>query len=148
VDRRPTDLQPVLTHVVSELQARWPDQIIDVSFALPNRIDCDAIRIGQLLSNLLGNALTHGAANAPVRVEAVEAAGRFDLLVTNHGEPIPPQALDRLFRPFERGSVGAGQQGLGLGLYIAGEVARAHAGELTVSSSREATIFKFSMPTV
>lgn len=60
-------------------------------------IDCDRSRIAQLFSNLLGNALSYGAPNQPVRVRAVYEAGSFELSISNTGEPIPPAALERLF---------------------------------------------------
>ena len=103
-------------------------------------------RIAQLLSNLLANALTHGAPDAPVRVDAHTDAARLELSVANRGDPIPPATQQRLFQPFSRASLRPGQQGLGLGLYIASEIARAHGGTLEVSSTAEETRFTFRMP--
>jgi signal transduction histidine kinase len=90
--------------------------------------------------------LTHGAPNAPVRVSASSDGDVFALSVENKGEPIPPGTVDRLFQPFFRGAGRTGQQGLGLGLYIAAEIARAHDGTLTVASSPERTRFTLRMP--
>ena len=59
---------------------------------------------------------------------------------------IPPAAMEKLFQPFERGAVRPNQQGLGLGLYIASEIARAHEGTLEVTSSPQQTCFTFRMP--
>ena len=59
----------------------------------------------------------------------------FELSVANAGEPIPPAAMERLFQPFFRGAARPNQQGLGLGLYIASEIARAHGGTLDVTST-------------
>ncbi|HLM57572.1 MAG TPA: ATP-binding protein, partial [Pyrinomonadaceae bacterium] len=70
----------------------------------------------------------------------------FELSVANLGEPIPPATVGRLFQPFSRASEGPGQQGLGLGLYIASEIARAHGGSLDVSSTSEETRFTFRIP--
>jgi sigma-B regulation protein RsbU (phosphoserine phosphatase) len=64
------------------------------------------------------------------------------LSIANLGEPIPPEAINRLFQPFDRVSA----QGLGLGLYIASEIARAHGGKLEVASSMQETRFTFRMP--
>ncbi|HEX3676569.1 MAG TPA: sensor histidine kinase, partial [Sphingomicrobium sp.] len=66
--------------------------------------------------------------------------------VSNAGEPIPPESMDKLFEPFFRGNARASRQGLGLGLYIASQIAKAHGGTLTASSSPEETRFTFSMP--
>lgn len=147
MDRAPTNLVPVLTHIVSELSARWPNRDVQTNFSLSSPVNCDRGRISQLLSNILANALTHGAADTPVHVCAWEAGGVFELSVRNQGPPIPPEALDRLFRPFERGAANPDKHGLGLGLYIAREVARAHGGDLTAASSVKETVFAFTMPT-
>ena len=69
----------------------------------------------------------------------------FELSVTNSGEPIPPATMERLFQPFFRASTRPSQQGLGLGLYIASEIARAHGGTLDVASTAEETRFVFRM---
>jgi len=51
-----------------------------------------------------------------------------------------------LFQPFSRGEIKPGQQGLGLGLYISSEIAKAHGGKLEVSSTDEETIFTLHIP--
>ena len=109
-------------------------------------MDCDRARIGQLASNLVGNALTHGASNQPVRVRAETENGLFKLSVANGGEPIPEAALEKLFEPFFRGEVRASRQGLGLGLHIASQIAKAHEGVLSVTSTAAETRFTFVMP--
>ncbi|MDB5654981.1 MAG: histidine kinase, partial [Tardiphaga sp.] len=139
-------LEPVLVQVVAELQSSSPDRAILSDFALDRPVSCDRSRIAQMLSNLLGNALTYGAKDQPIRVQATTAAGAFTLTVANAGDAIPPDALDRLFQPFTRGGDRPNREGLGLGLYIASEVARAHGGELTVASSEVETRFTFKMP--
>jgi sigma-B regulation protein RsbU (phosphoserine phosphatase) len=139
-------LAPVLLQVVGELRTSFPDRVIaaDVEFDVP--IPCDRPRIAQLLSNLLGNALTHGAAGMPVRVQASTEGGFLELSVSNAGDPIPPAAMERLFQPFTRGAVRPSQQGLGLGLFIASQVAKAHGGTLYATSSPDETRFTFRMP--
>ena len=141
-----TDLPATLDQVVAELRTVWPDRLIETSFAIAAPVRCDRARVGQLFSNLLGNALAHGDRTAPVSVRAHADARGFELSVGNHGEPIPAAMLERLFQPFVRASARPGQQGLGLGLYIASEIARAHGGTLSVSSSPEETRFTFRMP--
>ena len=108
---------------------------------------CDRARISQLLSNLVANALTYSTPGTPVRAITHIADGVFELKVVNHGEPIPQVAMARLFSPYERGAVRPSQQGLGLGLYIASEIARAHGGTLTVSSTPDETCFTLRIPT-
>ena len=99
-----------------------------------------------MVSNLLANALTYGAADKPVHIQATAAATGLEISVANAGDPIPPAGLERLFQPFARGDVMPSKQGLGLGLYIAAEVARAHGGTLQASSTPAETRFTFRMP--
>jgi signal transduction histidine kinase len=139
-------VQPSLTQVVDELQSAWPDRIIEFEAALTAPINCDIGRIGQLLSNLVSNALTHGAPNTPVRVTATTRSGVFELQVNNQGEMIPPALIEKLFQPFVRADAQRNKQGLGLGLYIANEIARAHGGTLGATSTPETTTFTFRMP--
>lgn len=138
-------LGPALEQVIGELRAAWPDRAIEAETALAGPVNCDRGRIAQLLSNLLANALTHGAADRPVRVRAVTHGEGFELSVANAGEPIPAEMLERLFQPFFRASGRLSNQGLGLGLYIASEIARAHGGALDVTSTPQETRFTLRM---
>jgi signal transduction histidine kinase len=146
LNRADETLAPVLDHVVDEMKAAYPNRTIDVQFAMPQTVNCDRGRIAQLFSNLLGNALTHGAADAPVTVRASTDGGVFELSVANAGEEIPSAALPRLFQPYARGEHKKDERGLGLGLYIAAEIARAHGGALNATSSPKETRFTFRMP--
>src|SRR5690349_4621559 len=139
-------LEDVLHQVIDELRLSSPGRQIEAEYAIDAPVDCDRSRIGQLVSNLVGNALSHGASDQPVRVRGTTEDGFFKLSVANGGEPIPQAALDRLFEPFFRGQVRASRQGLGLGLHIAAQIAKAHEGTLTVSSTSEETRFDFMMP--
>ena len=139
-------LEPILKDVVAELRASHPERVIETHFDIGRPVNCDRVRISQLFSNLLGNALVHGAANAPVIVRAVADEKVFALSVSNQGDPIPAAALERLFYPFYRGAVRPNKQGLGLGLYIASEIAHAHGGTLDVASTPPETRFTFRMP--
>ena len=142
-------LEPVadtLVQVIQELQSTHPDRAIEHEFDLTEPVSCDRGRIAQMLSNLLGNALMHGDPSTPVRVSARTDDGLFRLGVSNTGAAIAPDMLERLFQPFFRGAVRASQQGLGLGLYIASEIARAHGGRLDVTSTDQETMFTLTMP--
>jgi signal transduction histidine kinase len=111
-------------------------------------VNCDRVRIAQLFSNLLGNAFTYGSSDQPIRVRAFCDALTFELSVANAGDPIAPAALERLFHPFYRSKVQGHQEGLGLGLYIAHQIATAHGGTLAVASTEEETRFTFRMPAI
>lgn len=139
-------LTPALELVVAELAASWPGREIETHFALADPIDCDRNRVAQLLANLLSNALAHGDPSSPIRVRAVTERGTLELSVANAGEPIPGATLSYLFQPFARSLGGRNRQGLGLGLYIASEIARAHGGTLEVASTSAETRFTFRMP--
>lgn len=140
------ELQPLLVHVIDELRGARPDRTIVAEFDLKRPVRCDRVRIGQLVSNLIANALTHGDPQAPVRVTAAIVDDVFELSVANAGAPIPAPMLARLFEPFVRASARPSLQGLGLGLYIASEIARAHGGSVTAVSNVEETRFTFRMP--
>ncbi|MVA12177.1 PAS domain-containing protein [Agrobacterium vitis] len=138
-------IEPLLAKIVNEIQAAHPKRIIQTDFNLHRTIDVDQARLEQLLSNLLGNAITHGAPDEPVTVSARVVENEFQLTVGNGGEPIPDAVMQRLFQPFYRGG-DTSKQGLGLGLYIAGEIAKAHGGALRATSDKSRTCFTFTMP--
>lgn len=139
-------LTPVLEQVIDELELAWPAIVIETDIGFDEPVNCDRGKIGQLFSNLLGNAIIHGDSKRPIRVTARNTAdGSFELSVTNHGVPIPAKAIQKLFKPYSRGDHPS-QQGLGLGLFIASEIARAHEGTLTADSTAEKTTFVFTMP--
>ena len=139
-------LRPVLEQVVDELRTASPRRVIETNLEIAAAINCDRTRIGQLASNLIGNALTHGAPDQPVRVGAKTEGGEFKLWVVNAGEPIPAAAMGKLFEPFFRGDVRDSRQGLGLGLHIASQIAQAHGGRIDVTSTPDETRFVFTMP--
>ena len=132
--------------VVDELRLASPGRAIEAKFNIDRPVNCDSQRLGQMLSNLLGNALTHGSPTKPVIVRGETLDESFELQVSNAGQPIPAAAMDKLFEPFFRGNAHASRQGLGLGLYIVSQIAKAHHGELTVYSTADETRFTFTMP--
>jgi len=141
-----TALRPALLQVIAEQQATHPARqiVIDVPTLPP--LPVDSGRLGQLLANLLANALTHGAEGAPVRVMARTTPTDFELSVSNGGLAIEPALLPHLFEPFFRGQPQARGEGLGLGLFIARQIASAHRGTLEVASVPGETCFSFRMP--
>ena len=139
-------LQPILEHIIEEHQTIRPDVEIITFFDLKKPVFCDDSRIADLLSNLLGNALSHGKADAPVYVDVMVQNSEFSISVANSGDKIPENLIGQLFRPFSRGQVKKGQDGLGLGLFIASKIAQAHGGQISVISSETETRFTFTMP--
>ena len=145
IHKKEEEIHSILNHVVAELKMIWPERIIQTSFHLPQNLYCDGNRIAQLFSNLLSNALSHGNEQDPVVVEAA-VSDNFTLSIRNTGTPIPDSMIETLFEPFARGATDQNNEGLGLGLYISSEIARAHNGSIMVNSDHTATEFKFIMP--
>lgn len=148
LDRQSTVmLHSTLDQVVGELRAAHPGRAIRAEFALARPVGCDPDRIAQLLSNLLANALTHGDPSGEIEVFAVSTPDEFVLSVANPGAPIPDAARAGLFRPFSRPHHDEAREGLGLGLYIASQIAVAHHGTLEMTSDADETRFTFRMTT-
>lgn len=140
-------LEAEIRQVVNELRSAQPDREIQIDISHTDAVRCDVSRVGQLLSNLLGNALTYGDPTLPIYVAfGPSSDGAFELSVRNGGEPIPLPAMERLFDPFVRSTNHSDRMGLGLGLYIASEIAKAHGGNLDVLSNEEWTKFTFRIP--
>ncbi|MQY47571.1 GAF domain-containing protein [Rhizobiales bacterium RZME27] len=137
--------ETIIATVIDEISSAWPNRKIERIFDLDHSFDGDHARLGQLLSNLLGNAITHGAEDQPIRVKAATSEQGFTLSVSNGGAQIPRETLERLFQPFQRGEGRSSLQGLGLGLFIASEIARAHGGTLEVMSDDTETRFTLNV---
>jgi signal transduction histidine kinase len=110
----------------------------------------DGLRLQQLLGNLVLNAIKYGAPDAPVEVVVTgEEADRL-LEVKNAGPAIERSTLDQIFDPLKRGLVRENRYeangSLGLGLYIAREIAKAHGGEITAWSDNSTTVFAVRLP--
>jgi sigma-B regulation protein RsbU (phosphoserine phosphatase) len=135
-----------VNHIVAELLVAQPEAIIHTSFRIDEPIECDRERLEQLLSNLLGNAITHGKKSEPISLHAQTHSGFLEIWIANAGEPISNAGMEKLFQPFFRGDVRDSQHGLGLGLHIASEIAKAHGGTLSATSSPDETRFTLRMP--
>lgn len=139
-----SSLREAIEHTVDEIRAAHPECEILLHTELREEIPVDHARICQMLSNLLANAFTHGAKGKPVLVGVKSSKGGFELVVANSGPAIPAEVLPKLFLPFSRSHTDS--EGLGLGLYIADQLARAHGGTMSVVSDEEQTRFTFRMP--
>ena len=139
-------LLPTLEQVVGELRTSYPERLIELHLDATIEVEADHARLAQMFSNLLANAITHGEMDQPVRVDAVLGVDELELSVANAGPPIPPEAMQQLFQPFYRSNPHSRVQGLGLGLYIASQIAQAHEGRIDVTSDATETRFTFRMP--
>jgi signal transduction histidine kinase len=138
-------LQAAFEQVIAELRGAHPRATIVADLAMTGSVMADAGRLAQLLSNLLKNALVHGDAAQPVRVQVRLNDGALDVIVSNHGAAIAPELAGQLFKPFWRGNSGSYEKGLGLGLFIVAEIAKSHGGDIDVMSDAASTTFIFSM---
>lgn len=145
LQRGPADLEAALLQVIDELRAAHPGRDIAFNCRLPGLIDCDVLRMSQLVSNLVGNACAHGDPATFVAVEAFVMEGVLEISVANGGAAIPEHKLLKLFEPFSHEPGSAPRQGLGLGLFIASQIAISHGGLLTVNSSDSETRFTYRM---
>jgi signal transduction histidine kinase len=100
----------------------------------PTWVRWDRGRAAQAVSGLVSNAIRYGRGK-PIEVTLVEAGGHLDVAVRDHGVGIESSAHARIFERFERASTTRGYGGLGLGLYLVREIARAHGGDVSVSST-------------
>jgi PAS domain S-box-containing protein len=145
VERRPTALAPLVEAVVDEVRAAHPARVIEVVVRGDCKGNWDPDRLAQAVSNLVGNAVTHGTPGTPVRVELAGDAREVELTIHNESAPIPRETLATLFDPFRRGSK-PGAPGLGLGLYITDQIVRSHGGTIAAESDASGTRFRVTLP--
>ncbi|WP_339544787.1 sensor histidine kinase [Pseudomonas sp. RA_35y_Pfl2_P32] len=139
------DVQALVGECLEELRLVFPGRVLSLRCVGQGLFMADRDRLCQLLGNLVSNALDYGEGEVTVttRVEA-----QVLISVHNQGAPIAPHLLDHLFEPMVRGHHERGRPGsVGLGLFIVREIARAHLGEVRVSSSVEqGTTFTATFP--
>lgn len=141
------NIEVALSAAVRELQDGHPARRITSDISVRYPVRCDVGRLQQLVSNLLSNALSHGYADSTVRFTAKSDSHYLVLEVWNDGDPLSPTIIAQLFHPFWRYNVERTREGLGLGLHICNQIARAHHGNLTVTSERHGgTTFTARLP--
>ena len=135
-DEAPVDLKDLVHRTVEELRGANPNRTMIVETTGDATTTGDPERLVQLFSNLVGNALSHGTADAPITTTVIGRDRHVAVTVHNFGA-IPDDVLPDLFEPFrsraQHGRSGSG--GLGLGMYIARQIARAHGGDVSVEST-------------
>ena len=115
----------------------------------PVRVACDPVRVIQVLTNLIGNALKYSPAGSPVQVQLVVDGSQAYVDVVDHGRGIPADQLERVFEKFHRveDPMRMTTGGTGLGLYIARQLTQAMGGTLACASTLGAgSVFRFSLP--
>lgn len=145
--RRSADLATIVSDAIDELCTIHPGRVIHLRHAGPVIANVDEVRVRQLLSNLISNALQNSPPSEPVSVELNQVGLMARLAITNGGTPLSTKDSDELFAPFASNrSDGSPRSGLGLGLYIASEIVRAHGGTINASSDNRSTTFTVLVP--
>ncbi len=149
VSFREADLVSIVKELVEQQLLLSPDALIRLTAPRSLVGLWDEDRLAQVVTNLLGNALRHGAAGMAIEVEIVDLGQTVRLRVQNRGRAIPASVLSSLFMPFHR-DPGAPKKsmGLGLGLYITREIVLAHGGEIAVDSNEQRTSFSVTLPKI
>ncbi|HEX8441685.1 PAS domain-containing sensor histidine kinase [Archangium sp.] len=144
------DLRGFAGLVVDELRMSHPGRELQLEHDGDLQGEWDADRLAQLLTNLVNNALAHGAVDRPVRLRVQGEPDAVVLTVHNWGRPIPPDARPHLFQPMKRGPITERSPktgSIGLGLYIVQQIVLAHEGTLAVDSTEErGTRFTVRLP--
>jgi signal transduction histidine kinase len=146
------DLESLGREVCDEFRSAHKKEAIQFTANgdLSGRWDSDRIR--QAISNLLGNAIQHGSEDAPVKFSLRGETADVFIEIRNSGAPIPPGMLPKIFDPLVRGasaehSTSNTRGSMGMGLYIAREVAKSHGGRIDVTSSaKDGTLFTIRLP--
>jgi signal transduction histidine kinase len=147
---RRTNLHELVRHIVDELEPAHPGRTVRLRTSGDPDGSWDPDRLGQVVSNLIGNALEHTTPDSAVDIVADRTGDTARLAVHNTGAPIAADLLPVIFDPFRssRGAhVNCPHSGLGLGLYIAREIVQSHGGRLeVVSTACEGTTFTVTLP--
>jgi len=152
VVRQSMDMGFVSRTLVDEMRTMHPRRDFNVEISGDLEGNWDRARVGQLLSNLLGNAVRYGFADSHIGVVVEGHAQEVVLSVHNEGVPIPPDAIRKIFHSLNRAAAQHGEEhpeavNLGLGLYIAEEIITAHGGTIAVTSSeKDGTTFTARFP--
>ena len=131
LDRQPADLVALARTVARELGENAGREVtVRGPSSGTEPASVDVIRIEEVLTNLIDNAIKYGAADKAVEVDIAEEPSRVRITVSDRGPGVPPEERERIFEPFHRASPGT--KGVGLGLHVAREMVRLHEGSLTV----------------
>ncbi len=140
------DISPLIRQTIDVLLHSHRGRTVRFAAAGPVAAFLDEVRFRQLISNLVGNALQHSPAGEPVDVGLDVGSEFIRLAIRNGGPPLPAEIANNPFSPFQRSSKGRKNAGLGLGLYIAAQIAQAHGGSLVASSDNSGTTFTLLLP--
>jgi K+-sensing histidine kinase KdpD len=146
----PMDIGTAVQEAAKEAQAAHPGRKLLIETSGDLEGEWDRARVGQVLSNLIGNAVLHGLKTSAIAVAAKGAGQEVILSVHNEGA-IPPDAVATVFDPLPRGEdenqIQSEKARPDLGLFITKEIVTAHGGKIAVTSSeKEGTAFTVHLP--
>jgi signal transduction histidine kinase/CheY-like chemotaxis protein len=153
IEPQAADYKHVLELTLDDLHhahgARTIDLAVDPAMTSTTGI-FDPTRLGQIVTNLVNNAVIHGEPSLPINVRLAEEDGFIVISVRNWGPPIPDTLIPTIFDPFKQGTPSHrphNARGLGLGLYIVDCLSRGHGGTVTVTSDADTgTVFRVRLP--
>jgi two-component system, OmpR family, sensor histidine kinase MtrB len=136
LDLEQSDARELAREVVELFQSTSSSHRLELSMAeQPVLLQCDPVRIGQVLTNLVSNAIKYSAEGSQVFVDVAERDGRVRFSVTDSGLGILPEEQSQIFEPFRRlKRTGTEIPGVGLGLFVSRRIVEAHGGRLEVES--------------
>ena len=146
----PIDLASAMTGVVAVLNHRYAERTSAVEVNLPPALPpafCEPAHLGQVLTNLIGNALEYTSGSVQVEARQVQR-GWLEVSVADNGQGLPPATLETVFEKTGPAGRSRSQGGLGLGLYLCRLVVeRSFGGRIWVAASdRRGTTFRFTVP--
>jgi signal transduction histidine kinase len=150
VVRADMDMETICKQTVDEITAFHPRCAVRFEASGELRGEWDSGRIGQALSNVIGNAYQHGLEDTPIEVTARGERERVVLTVHNQGPVIAKSKLHDIFDPFRQldaaRTKSRDSRSAGLGLYIAQAIVTAHDGTIDVESTKSGTTFTVRLP--
>ncbi len=148
IQSEPSDIGQIVREVIASMRSGIDDREVAVTSPEslpPAAVDRHLVKLA--IKQLVDNSLKYSPPNTPVTIQVVPGDDSVTLEVTNHGAEIPPEEQNRVFERFYRSpSVERQIPGSGLGLSIAHRIARAHHGDLTLTSTPGETTFRMTLP--
>jgi signal transduction histidine kinase len=136
LERRPTDIAALLASVVDSLRSTTARHQITLRCPAGLQAHVDALRLEQVLTNLLDNAIKYSPDGGPIAVVAGSRSGRLKVTVSDRGIGVPQKHRARIFDRYYRAHDGRGFAGMGLGLYISRQIVELHGGTLVAEHPR------------
>lgn len=141
-----------MSAIVHEVAAEFSEKLEKSGIALtldadtPILISVDRLRISQVLTNIISNAIKYGDGK-PIRIATKKQGNIAKITISDHGLGIAKEQQDKIFQLFERGTAQNGIKGLGVGLYISNQIVKAHGGIIRIDSELgNGSVFTIELP--